>query len=86
MRGPEKELGMLALEAPGNSPTVTGSPTKKIKKAACAAGRERGGKKGERSRGGGGGMMTTDDLLTATSVQLVYTQLKCACMYCYMYM
>ena len=60
MQGPESDLGILALKAPSNSPTLSGSPSKR--------GRRRRRRRGER---GSGGVMTTDDLLNDTSVELV---------------
>ena len=74
MCGREKELGILPLTAPSNSPTA--SPSKK--KTATSAGRgekERGrGGRGGREKGlGGGGMMTTDDIFNTSSLELVYT-------------
>ena len=72
MRAPEKELGMLAVTAPSNSPTVSaGSPSKK-KTTSGGKRKRRGGARGGRGgRGSGGGMMTIDDVLNATSDELV---------------
>ena len=60
-RGPDSELGMLTLNAPTNSPTVAGSPSKRDR-------RRRKKKEKKRSEG----IMTTNDLVhDTTSVELV---------------
>lgn len=72
MRGPEKDLGIIALKAPTNSPTVSSSPSKK--KTATAKEREGGreGGKEKRRRGrAAAGVLTTDKMLNATSTELV---------------
>lgn len=90
MCGPEKDLGMLALKAPGNSPTVSSSPGKK--KTARVREREggRGGGKEKGRRGGAaGGVLTTDKMLSATSIELVCTCTStihvCALLYMYVH-
>ena len=55
--GPERELGMLSLKAPSNSPTLSSSNSSTRKK--------------RRRKGGAHGVMTTDDINTASSVELV---------------
>lgn len=57
--GPERELGLLPLKAPYNSPTVSGSSPSK---------RKRRGRMGTHGRHG---VMTTDDITTATTAELV---------------
>ena len=57
--GPEKELGLLPLKAPSNSPTVSSDSSARWRKK-------------RRGRGAGKpGIMTTDDVTTSTSVDLV---------------
>ena len=72
-RGPDSDLGMLTLNAPSNSPTVAGSPSKR-------GWRRRRGKK---EKEGSGGIMTTDDLLHNTSIELVCTYIYTYNMYAY---
>ncbi|CAI8005307.1 hypothetical protein GBAR_LOCUS4137, partial [Geodia barretti] len=56
--GPERELGLLPLKAPSNSPTVSSDSSARWRKK-------------RRGRGAGKpGIMTTDDVTTATSVDL----------------
>ena len=61
MCGPEKELGMLALKAPDNSPSKIRTAT--VKETEGRKGREKGR----------GGVLTTDTMLNATSIELVCT-------------
>ena len=61
MCGPEKELGMLAVKAPDNSPSKLRTATVK----------ETEGGKGRRGGRRVGGVLTTDTMLNATSAELV---------------
>lgn len=58
MCGSEKELGMLALKAPDNSPSKIRTAT--VKETEGGKGREKGR-----------GVLTTDTMLNATSIELV---------------
>ena len=74
VKGEEKDLGILPLKGPSNSPTVTG-PSRQ-RKAITDSGRDggrrkRGGRRGERGKRSSSGGMTTDDIVNATSIELV---------------